>query len=221
MVQSGPAGMRSVAVALGANLGDPLTTLLAVRPLLAELLLRWWLPPQVARPADGQVGPTPRLRWSPLFRTAPVGGPADQPPYLNAVVVVDGGTARARADRPDPVQALPPQALKAGELLERLLELERRFGRIRGERWGPRSLDLDLLWCGADPVEQPGLSLPHPRLRQRAFVLAPLAAIEAALLVPGDGLLPPAGAAALLAGLPPPALEPPPQRLGGTPGWPE
>lgn len=213
MVQSGPAGSRSVAVALGANLGDPPATLLAVRPLLAELLLGWWMGPGI-----------PRLRWSPLFRTAPVGGPADQPPYLNAVVVVDGGPERALADRPELQGARPqpePLALLAQELLQRLLELERRFGRVRSERWGPRSLDLDLLWCGAAAVDQPGLSLPHPRLRERAFVLTPLAAIDPALLVPGAGAAEPASVRALLEGLPPPALEPPPQRLGGVPGWPE
>jgi 2-amino-4-hydroxy-6-hydroxymethyldihydropteridine diphosphokinase len=202
-----------VAVALGANLGDPLVTLLAVRPLLAELLLGWWMGPGI-----------PRLRWSPLFRTAPVGGPADQPPYLNAVVVVDGGPAQTPADRPELQGARPqpePLALLAQELLQRLLELERRFGRVRSERWGPRSLDLDLLWCGAAAVDQPGLSLPHPRLRERAFVLTPLAAIDPALLVPGAGAAGPASVRALLEGLPPPALEPPPQRLGGVPGWPE
>ena len=213
MVQSGPAGSRSLAVALGANLGDPPATLLAVRPLLAELLLGWWMGPGI-----------PRLRWSPLFRTAPVGGPADQPAYLNAVVVVDGGPAQTPADRPELQGARPqpePLALLAQELLQRLLELERRFGRVRSERWGPRSLDLDLLWCGAAAVDQPGLSLPHPRLRERAFVLTPLAAIDPALLVPGAGAAGPASVGALLEGLPPPALEPPPQRLGGVPGWPE
>jgi len=213
VVQSGPAGSRSVAVALGANLGDPLATLLAVRPLLAELLLGWWMGPGI-----------PRLSWSPLFRTAPVGGPADQPPYLNAVVVMDGGPAQTPADRPELQGARPqpePLALLAQELLQRLLQLERRFGRVRSERWGPRSLDLDLLWCGAAAVDQPGLSLPHPRLRERAFVLTPLAAIDPALLVPGAGAAGPASVRALLEGLPPPALVPPPQRLGGVPGWPE
>lgn len=214
MVQSGPAGSRSVAVALGANLGDPLATLLAVRPLLAELLVAGWMDPQERL----------RLRWSPLFRTAPVGGPADQPAYLNAVVVMDGGPAQTPADRPELQGARPqpePLALLAQELLQRLLELERRFGRVRSERWGPRSLDLDLLWCGAAAVEQPGLSLPHPRLRERAFVLAPLVALDPALLVPGAGAAGLASVRALLEGLPQPALEPPPQRLGGVPGWPE
>jgi 2-amino-4-hydroxy-6-hydroxymethyldihydropteridine diphosphokinase len=215
------AAAGSLAVALGANLGDPLATLVAVRPLLAELLLEWWKAPQAAGPSAGLARPSPRLRWSPLFRTAPVGGPADQPPYLNAVVVVDGGPAQTPADRPDRVEALPPQALRARELLQRLLELERRFGRVRSERWGPRSLDLDLLWCGPDPVDQPGLSLPHPRLRERAFVLTPLAAIDPALLVPGDAVVAAARVRALLEGLPPQALEPPPQRLRGLAGWPE
>ena len=213
--------MTQAAIALGANLGDPRTTLLAVRPLLAALLRQWareqeW-PEEPGRP--------PRLRWSPLFRTAPVGGPADQPPYLNAVMVVDGGPARAPADRPalqaGEGQQAPSQALAAQELLERLLALERRFGRVRGERWGPRSLDLDLLWCGSAPLQRPGLCLPHPHLRERAFVLAPLAAIEPGLIVCGDGVQPALPAGVLLAALPPQALEPPPERLPGCPGWPE
>ena len=217
-------GTRSLAVALGANLGDPLATLLDARPLLAELLLTW------------QGLPVGRLRWSPLFRTAPVGGPEDQPDYLNAVVLLDGGPATAPADPPD-LQGAPvaqglmgPPGMAAADalsppepraLLQRLLELERRFGRQRRERWGPRTLDLDLLWCGEAALDQPELELPHPRLRQRAFVLAPLAAIDPQLAVPGGAGLQPAPAAELLHGLPPQALEPPPERLPGRPGWPE
>jgi 2-amino-4-hydroxy-6-hydroxymethyldihydropteridine diphosphokinase len=214
------AAAGSLAVALGANLGDPLATLLAVRPLLAELLLGWWKAPQAAGPSAGLAWPRPRLRWSPLFRTAPVGGPADQPPYLNAVVVVDGGPAQTPADQPQ-LQGPPARQPQAQELLQSLLALERRFGRVRSERWGPRSLDLDLLWCGPDPLDRPGLSLPHPRLRERAFVLTPLAAIDPALLVPGDAVVAAARVRALLEGLPPQALEPPPQRLRGLAGWPE
>lgn len=212
-----------VAVALGANLGDPLATLQAVRPLLADELQRWWR--QQQEPACAAL----RLRWSPLFRTAPVGGPADQPPYLNAAVVVDGGPAQAPADRPplrEGPQAAEPRvaaapALAAQELLERLLDLERRFGRVRGERWGPRSLDLDLLWCGAVPLQRPGLCVPHPHLRERAFVLAPLVAIDPGLLVPAevDGQASPVRE--LLAALPAQALQPPPERLPGLEGWPE
>ncbi len=283
--QESPAlGTGSVAVALGANLGDPLATLLAVRPLLAAELLGWWRElgrprgPGVARDrgdgAGGSAGgdgegdggwardgawgiAAARLRWSPLFRTAPVGGPAGQPDYLNAVVVIDGGPPPAAADRPGLAGTPPgpgqsaatkaiapagatvePGAEAALALLRRLQRLEQRFGRVRAEPWGPRSLDLDLLWCGPLHLERPELQLPHPRLRERAFVLTPLAAIDPELVVPGSGIWPPpagegavnesaaadhpaATAGMLLAALPAAALEPPPQRRLGRRGWPE
>jgi 2-amino-4-hydroxy-6-hydroxymethyldihydropteridine diphosphokinase len=74
-------------------------------------------------------------------------------------------------------------------LLDALLEIEQRFGRVRRaeDRWGPRLLDLDLLLYGDETVDEPGLSLPHPRLHERAFVLVPLAEIAPDLLVPGRG----------------------------------
>jgi 2-amino-4-hydroxy-6-hydroxymethyldihydropteridine diphosphokinase len=100
------------------------------------------------------------VRWSPLFCTAPLGGPAGQPDYLNAVVLVS--------------PAIPPTPVLALKLLTELQALEQRFARQRLERWGPRSLDLDLLWHHSQALE-----LPHPRLLERAFVLAPLAAIDA------------------------------------------
>lgn len=184
-------GRDTLAVALGANLGDPLVTLVAVRPLLEALLL------PLAEPAS-------RCRWSPLFRTAPVGGPADQPDYLNAAVVLE--RPRPHAD---------PQAL-----LRALQQLEREFGRERRERWGPRLLDLDLLWWGARICTDGDLELPHPRLAQRAFVLAPLAAIEAGLVPPLPDQ-PPLSCGERLAALLSAGVEPPPERLPPRPGWPE
>lgn len=184
-------GSDTLAVALGANLGDPVATLVAVRPLLQALL-------------EPLAGSEQACHWSPLFRTAPVGGPPDQPDYLNAVVLLE-------AIRPDP----DPRALLAG-----LQQLERRFGRERRERWGPRLLDLDLLWCGAAVCRQGELELPHPRLAQRAFVLAPLAAIEPELVPP----LPdeaPLSCGRRLAALLTAGAEPPPERLPPRPGWPE
>ncbi|MEB3331284.1 MAG: 2-amino-4-hydroxy-6-hydroxymethyldihydropteridine diphosphokinase [Synechococcaceae cyanobacterium] len=181
----------SLAIALGANLDDPLATLLVVRPRLEALLADW------AAPA------TFRCRWSPLFRTAPVGGPADQPDYINAALLLE------------PCPAASPLLL-----LQRLLELERHFGRVREQRWGPRRLDLDLLWCGSHCSREPQLLLPHPRLAGRAFVLAPLAAIDPDLAVP----LPAGGTCrggALLAALLPSLPEPAPLRLEPRPGWPE
>jgi 2-amino-4-hydroxy-6-hydroxymethyldihydropteridine diphosphokinase len=198
-VRASLADQPSLAIALGANLpspaGPPLATLLAVRPLLEELLQ--------GLDAAGHAPGHGRLRWSPLFRTAPVGGPPGQPDYLNAAVLV-------RPARP----ANPGSAL---ELLAALQGLERRFARQRLDHWGPRSLDLDLLWWGALHCSSKALELPHPRLQERAFVLAPLAAIEAGLVLPAGQ----ATVSERLAHVQDSSADPAPERLGGRPGWPE
>ncbi|MCT0208458.1 2-amino-4-hydroxy-6-hydroxymethyldihydropteridine diphosphokinase [Synechococcus sp. CS-1332] len=188
----------SLAIAIGANLGDPAASFAAVRPLLAAALEAWAVAPL-------------QLNWSPRFRTAPVGGPPGQPPYLNAVLLVQGGAGAAREGSwPDPVA-----------LLEQLQQLEARFGRERREHWGPRRLDLDLLWCGAITCCSTELVLPHPRLGERAFVLAPLAAIDPHLLLPAVAAGRPVAAAEALAALPVRPGELPPLALAGVPGWPE
>jgi 2-amino-4-hydroxy-6-hydroxymethyldihydropteridine diphosphokinase len=106
---------------------------------------------------------------SSLRETDPVGY-EDQPKFLN-------GAAALRTD-------LPPR-----RLLERLLEVERRLGRDRsiGPRFGPRTIDLDLLLYGSAEIEEPTLSVPHPRLAERRFVLEPLAELDTTLEVPGRG----------------------------------
>lgn len=96
------------------------------------------------------------LARSSLHETAPVGGPAGQEPYLNAVAEI--------------ATDLPPRAL-----LGILHEIERRFGRLRVEKDGPRTLDLDLLVYQDQAINEPDLHVPHPRLWERSFVLAPLA----------------------------------------------
>jgi 2-amino-4-hydroxy-6-hydroxymethyldihydropteridine diphosphokinase len=107
-------------------------------------------------------------RVSTLIETEPWGY-ADQPRFLNAV-------AELETDE-------PPRAL-----LTRLLEIERELGRTReGPRYGPRTIDLDLLLYGDDRLDEPGLGLPHPRLHERAFVLEPLAELAPELVVPGFG----------------------------------
>ena len=107
-------------------------------------------------------------RVSTLIETEPWGY-ADQPRFLNAVVELETDE--------------PPRAL-----LDRLLEIERELGRTReGPRYGPRTIDLDLLLYGDDRLDEPGLRLPHPRLHERAFVLEPLAELAPELLVPGFG----------------------------------
>ncbi len=197
---SSPSFQASLALALGANLGDPARTLVALRPLLINELQEW-------------SGSGLRLRWSPLFRTAPVGGPPGQPPFINAVLLVERqGPAEAAV-----AVSSGPWADPAA-LLGRLQALEARFGRQRLEPWGPRSLDLDLLWCGEARCSGPQLELPHPRLRQRAFVIGPLAAIEAQLVLPGGHQTAAAQLAELLSR---PGAEPPPLPLPAREGWPE
>ena len=96
-------------------------------------------------------------------------GLVDQPRFLNAA---------AELETP----------LGARELLERLLDIERRLGRVRGaQRWGPRTIDLDLLLYGSETIDEPGLTVPHPRLHERHFVLAPLLELAPDLVVPGRG----------------------------------
>jgi 2-amino-4-hydroxy-6-hydroxymethyldihydropteridine diphosphokinase len=105
---------------------------------------------------------------STLRETEPV-GELDQPRFLNGAVAVE--------------TALPPRAL-----LDSLLDVERALGRVRtGRRYGPRSIDLDLLLYGHEEVEEQGLSVPHPRLHERAFALEPLLELDEELVVPGRG----------------------------------
>jgi 2-amino-4-hydroxy-6-hydroxymethyldihydropteridine diphosphokinase len=107
-------------------------------------------------------------RVSTLIETEPWGY-ADQPRFLNAVAELETGE--------------PPR-----ELLGRLLEIERELGRTReGPRYGPRTIDLDLLLYGGEQLAEPGLVVPHPRLHERAFVLEPLAELAPGLVVPGHG----------------------------------
>lgn len=107
------------------------------------------------------------LQRSALYRTPPW-GVLQQPPFVNAVVELE--------------TTLSPQALLQG-----LLDIEQRAGRIRTQRNGPRTLDLDLLHVVGARLDQPQLTLPHPRMAERAFVLLPLNDVAPDLSVPGVG----------------------------------
>ncbi|HJL53985.1 MAG TPA: 2-amino-4-hydroxy-6-hydroxymethyldihydropteridine diphosphokinase, partial [Arenicellales bacterium] len=110
-------------------------------------------------------GLEPTARSS-LYRTAPMGHVA-QPDFINAVVRASCG-------------------IGCYELLESLQKIEKRFGRTRnGDRFGPRSLDLDPLMCADQIISSAQLELPHPRMHERLFVLEPLAEIEGDITVPG------------------------------------
>lgn len=129
-----------VYIALGSNLGDRKATLDAA---LKDL------------DSDGD---TRVVRCSSFHETRPVGGPADQPLFLNAVVEVE-------------------TTLSPRELLDRLLQIEKRHGRERSTPNGPRTLDLDLLLYGDRVVDEPDLIVPHPRMWSREFVVRPLSEI--------------------------------------------
>jgi 2-amino-4-hydroxy-6-hydroxymethyldihydropteridine diphosphokinase len=150
-------------LSLGANLGDRAAALRAAITALKD---------------DGVL-----VARSTLYETPPW-GPVEQPPYLNAVVVV-------RGDR------------DAAGWLARAHELEQAAGRTRDVRWGPRTLDVDVVTGTGDDgrpflSDDPALTLPHPRAHERAFVLVPWASLDPTAVLPGHGRV-----SELLAALPP------------------
>ena len=104
---------------------------------------------------------------SEIRETEPV-GPVEQGPFLNGAVELR-------------------TSLEPRELLQRLLSVENRLGRMRDERWGPRTIDLDLLLYGDEAIEEPGLTVPHPRLHERRFALEPLADLDPWLVIAERG----------------------------------
>ena len=115
----------------------------------------------------GALGAADTLLRSRLYLSRPM-GPQDQPDYVNAAAGL------LTQDTPQ-------------ELLARLLDIERNMGRIHRERWGPRVIDLDLVWMVDAAVDEPGLKVPHPGVSTRNFVLYPLADIAPTMKIPGMG----------------------------------
>ena len=116
-----------------------------------------------------QLPGTRLVRQSSLYQSPPL-GPPGQPDFVNAV-------------------AMLATSLEAHSLLDQLQGLEQQHGRERGERWGPRTLDLDLLLYGRDTIDSPRLQVPHPQMSRRAFVLVPLFELAPHLVLPGLGAL--------------------------------
>jgi 2-amino-4-hydroxy-6-hydroxymethyldihydropteridine diphosphokinase len=106
-------------------------------------------------------------RSSRVYETDPVGGPP-QPEYLNAVVEVQ-------------------TTLSPHDLLAACMDVEQRMGRVRGERWGPRIIDVDVLTYDEEEVDEPDLIVPHPRMHERAFVLVPLLELDPDPVLAGGG----------------------------------
>ena len=153
--------VRRAFLGLGSNLGDRRATL---RQAVAQL------------EAQGDL-----VAVSPLYQTAPVGGPADQGPYLNVVVEL------ATSDGPR-------------QLLARCQALEQAAHRVRTVRFGPRTLDADVLLVGDLVVDEPDLVVPHPRMWERRFVVQPLFDL-APELVPAERQIASGGAVALVGNL--------------------
>ena len=111
---------------------------------------------------------TTLVKYSSFYRSKPV-GPGNQPDFINAVALLDS-------------------VLTAHQLLGRLQTIENRQGRIRdGQRWGPRTLDLDMLMYGNEIINEPELIVPHPEIRHRNFVLMPLLELAPDIQIPGLG----------------------------------
>jgi 2-amino-4-hydroxy-6-hydroxymethyldihydropteridine diphosphokinase len=157
-------------LSVGANLGDRLGTLQGCVQAIARL-------------RDTDV-----VAVSPVYETAPVGGPP-QPDYLNAVLLIQTG--------------LPPR-----DLLAAIYGIEADFGRVRAERFGPRTLDVDIIDYAGQVSDDPALTLPHPRAHERAFVLAPWHDLDPDAGLPGHGPI-----AGLLAGLDRAAVRPVPSAV--------
>ena len=151
-----------VFLGLGGNIGNPLASFRLARQQLAQHEL------------------INVLCSSPIYRTPPIGGPAGQPDYLNAVLEIETGLA-------------------AQKLLHLCCQIEDAAGRLRDIHWGPRTLDIDLLLFDDSVMDAPQLTIPHPRLHQRHFVLLPLYDLDAHLTHPVLNMT----IAELLAQLPP------------------
>ena len=141
--------MLRVYLGLGANLGDRLDTLQRAVDLLATHGVR-------------------AVASSRVWATTPLGGPPDQPEFLNVVVAVD------------------PDEMPPADVLAAANAVEAELGRVRDVRWGPRTIDIDVLLWGDLRSEDPALTIPHPHMHERAFVVMPLLDLDPDVRLP-DG----------------------------------
>ncbi|ALO09264.1 2-amino-4-hydroxy-6-hydroxymethyldihydropteridine pyrophosphokinase [Streptomyces venezuelae] len=164
-VQPVPASVVATVDAADTTLSNPRWAVLALGANLGNRL-------ETLQGAVDALGDTPGLRVkavSPIYETAPWGvEPGTQPSYLNAVALVK--------------TTLPPSSL-----LERAHAVEEAFHRVREERWGARTIDVDIITYADVVSEDPVLTLPHPRAHERAFVLAPWHDVDPAAQLPGRG----------------------------------
>ena len=158
-------------ISIGANipgiLGDPIRTIATMRPQIEKSIIEWNVVLNRPKIESQNIDKSLSFRWAPLFETDPLGGPIDQPRFINTVLVVEGGD----------FALVNPNEKAAICLMKKFLELEKIAGRDRENKeisWGPRSLDIDFISWGELKINTDTLILPHPRLSERNFVLVPL-----------------------------------------------
>ncbi|WP_413677288.1 2-amino-4-hydroxy-6-hydroxymethyldihydropteridine diphosphokinase [Prochlorococcus sp. MIT 0916] len=161
-------------ISIGANipgsLGDPIRTIAAMRPQIEKSILEWNVALNRRKIDSQNIDKSLSFQWAPLFETEPLGGPIDQPKFINTVLVVEGKD----------FGSVTPNEKAAISLMKKLLDLEKIAGRERENTeisWGPRSLDIDFISWGGLQINTETLILPHPRLSERNFVLIPLAEV--------------------------------------------
>ena len=161
-------------ISIGANipgiLGDPIRTIAAMRPQIEKSIIEWNIALNHPKIDFQNFDKSLSFQWAPLFETDPLGGPIDQPRFINTVLVVEG----------EDFASVIPNERAAICLMKKFLELEKIAGRKRDNAeifWGPRSLDIDFISWGGLHINTETLILPHPRLSERNFVLIPLAEV--------------------------------------------
>ncbi len=163
---------KTLAIGLGGNvpshIGSPQKTLITARPLIEKAINNWINECHSENPKDFSNCSEIIFRWSSLYKTKPLGGPKEQPNFVNSVLIVYGGN----------LSKVNPSYKAAKSLLKRFLSIEEDLDRDRKKtnvRWGPRSIDIDFLAWGDLQIKTSELTLPHPYLIERDFVIIPLA----------------------------------------------
>ncbi len=171
MSSAKPKPELKLVIALGANipgiLGDPIRTIAAIRPQIEKSIIEWSVALNCQKIQSKNIDKSLSFKWAPLFESDPLGGPTNQPKFINTVLVVEG----------EAFGTVTPTEKSAVSLMKKFLELEKIAGRARNNTeifWGPRSLDIDFISWGGLQINTETLILPHPRLCERNFVLLPL-----------------------------------------------
>jgi len=171
MTYAKPEPELKLVISIGANIpstfGNPLITIAAIRPRIEKSIIDWNVALNCPKIQDKNFDKSLSFKWAPLFETDPLGGPTDQPNFINTVLIVEG----------EGFSMVKPDEKAAIDLMKKFLGLEKLAGRERNNQqnfWGPRSLDIDFISWGGLQVKTDTLILPHPRLSERNFVLIPL-----------------------------------------------